>query len=333
MKIYRGLATSRNLETTFISDLIAASSGIISGSSAALMVSGIDNIRISVTNTSTEKMRVSISGVNDASGKYVTLLSGNANAESLAYEIRKAASGDVLVKFVQWVSSQPLDVMAETFQSWGIAAYTVSNDSLLKVHRLGENDLFSGASYGGFLLHQMKHSGWGLTIFNRDSLAPLFTWCDSSLWPTDDTKVFYSKGMATYTEMKKRFYGALSDNSGYRLLIQEPYNRPKRPEYAVLAPIFSPATSGDYSKYSRWLIQAPHRYNPFDSDGYLLIDGGEKGAFYCDHGVCLSAKGDKIVDTGNRLPDPEPWLYYKQGDYKHGDSDWLGDYGVKTIEY
>ena len=355
MTIFRDLAVSvGELTTKFVADLVTASGGAMSASGNVATIDNKVFVRVTCTSTSTyeedgetktmmEDPCIELGGLDGEDAiVYTRALGSNNNAHSLAYEIISMASGDVLVKFAQWTSLEPLDIMAESFQAWGIAAYSADESvvgNFLSGERLMSNDLLAGMNFGGFLLHKMKDSDtYGITVFEKSSMAPIFTWLPDGPISYDGTISYVAtSGAANYIEKKRRFYGSNSSQGIYKLFIQEPYQHPKTGAavlYAVLAPIFSPSTNGDYSKTARRLIQSPHMYNPFDSDGFLLIDGGEKGAFYCDHGICLSAKGEEITDTGNQRPSPNPWLEYRLGYYPHTSSpDTYGVYGVKTIEY
>lgn len=355
MIVHRGLATTiSELSDKFIADLISASGGVlVKGLYASAVLDGAITIRAQYHEYEEEEGGETV--LKNAS-PYVTisyrgattpLLSpSNLHTHSLAYEIRSSASGDVLVKFAQWTSTEPLDIFAESFQSWGIGAYDTSNAEVagdfLDRYNLDSFDMLPGMNYGGFLLHKMKQSdSYGITIFHRDTLSPIYTWIkDGPLAYEDGNKYVSSSGMGSYTERVRRFASGTgtADRTKYTLLVQEPYNYPKdnsAVEYAVLAPIFTPSTGGDYSKTSRWLLQSPHMYNPFDSDGYLLIDGGDQGAFFCDHGICLSAKGDDIVSTGLVLPKPVKWMHWRMGDYPRSRSgtETYGIYGHQDIEY
>lgn len=354
MEVIRGLAYSVTTLQEFISELGAAAGGILGPNTpTSLVLNGNETgnaILIEATYTADESSIKDPKIVISYGGYETPLLGSNNNAISLAYEIRKGGSGDVLVKFAQWVTDEPLDIFAESFQSWGIAAYTAGEPSMdagshtasfLNYRSLRSNDLLANQNYGGFLLHAMKDGAYGITVFSIDTLAPIYTWAAGAHFCLEgETSYVKQEDFGSYVERKRRYRGlhhteGSSIDDGYQLWVQEPYDRPKRMQYAVLSPISAISVDGNYSKTSRWLMQSPHLYNPYDSDGYLLIDGGEAGAFYCDHGVCLSAKGDTIADMGLIIPSPNTWLYYRQGDIPkqtNGEYD-PGIYGQVNLNY
>lgn len=355
MQISRGLATTITEFQDFLDELGAAANGALGRNDAnSLYLIGSDAMQILIkirydTNDTDPNNIIPFANprVLISYGGYETALIGSSlSSISFAYEIRSSSSGDVLVKFAQWTDTEKLDIIPESFQSWGIAAYGTSDPSVsvashtadfLVYHSLGDLDLLAGRNYGGFLLHKMRYAdSYGITVFNRDGLAPIYTWAAGGHLCSEGGNSYINRsGLGSYTELKRRYRGFVSgeSNDHYLLYVQEPYDRPKRPSHAILAPIFTPSVEGDYSKNSRWLMQSPHMYNPFDSDGYVLIDGGDGGAFYSDHGVCLSAAGDSIVDTGEVLPSPNIWLHYRIGDYSHDNIYSPGIYGEIALNY
>ena len=256
------------------------------------------------------------------------LIGDNASAKGLAWQILGFSSGDIIVKFAQCVSDNPLDIIPESFQSWGIAAYEHDGDAVstfLSTKSLGNADLLPGMNYGGFLVHKMKSGVIGLSVFSLVTRAPIFTWIPDGPRPIENagsiTRYHNTSGGSSYAENKRRYVAFVSSGSGetyrqyFSLLSQETYDDPKSEHvnYAALAPIFCPATGGDYAKTARYLLQGPHMYNPFDGSQFIIVGGDE--VFYCDHGVCACASGDKVSNTGLKVPSPNIMLHQNIGGY------------------
>ena len=118
------------------------------------------------------------------------LIGDNASAKGLAWQILGFSSGDVIVKFAQCPSDNSLDVIPESFQSWGIAAYEHDGDAVstfLSTKNLGSADLLPGMNYGGFLIHKMKSGVIGLSVFSLATRAPIFTWIPDGPRPIENS--------------------------------------------------------------------------------------------------------------------------------------------------
>lgn len=316
-----GLATNRSDLAELVSKIAEVNDGV--SASGATLTMGTVTVSFAFRDLDEEQLDINPSVTIYQSASSTALLGDNANAKGLAWQlIGSEKTGDLIVKFAHCASRNKLDIIKESFQSWSIAAYTEQNG--IHLRSLMAKDLLHGQSYGGFMVHKMNRSGTGISIFDIESKAPIFTWIDGGkpLSGSEGNAVYKytnTNGLGCYAEHKQRFRGLNQETfDSYRLWSQEPNDRGKSAyvDYAVLAPISCPSTSGDYAKTARYLLQGPHMYNPFDGSQFIVVDGDGTNVFYSDYGVCACMTGDSISNTGLKVPSPNTLLLYDMGDFE-----------------
>lgn len=345
-----GLATNVSGLGQMLSKIAACSDGGLSAEGTSAMLTG-STISIvcdcTLTNETMTNPRIKINYHDGTTSHSCYLIGDSDTAKGLAWKVMGFGSGDVIVKFAQCPSDNPLDVIPETFDGWGIAAYELSNggdsnDNFLSCRTLGTYELLKNQNYGGFMLHKMKSGVYAISVFYYRVGSPIYTWSANSDPPvknigSSEAPVYIygtnPKAFGTYTEFvpKQDLPGEGTEDYGSLRYVYywEPADYPKieKTKKAVLAPIFCPATKGDYSTTAKWLMQSPRMYNSFDGSSIIILKPGD-AVYYCDWGPCACMVNDGVSDTGRMIPEIDVPMWFHLGD---GDTN---DRGAKyTINY